>query len=118
MVNILKHAGVSFGILEESRCTGDPAKQMGNEFLFAEIAQQNIDDFASLGVEKIITMCPHCYNSFTRHYPKLGGRYEVIPHASFIKTLMDEGRLALNGASQSLTYHGSVLPGPQERFLR
>jgi Fe-S oxidoreductase len=105
MVNILKSANVSFGILEDSRCTGDPAKQMGNEFLFAEIAQQNIDDFSSLGIQKIITMCPHCYNSFTRHYPKLGGQYEVIPHASFIRTLLDDGKLNLASKAQTITYH-------------
>ncbi len=107
MVNILQKANVSFGILEDSRCTGDPAKQMGNEFLFAEIAQQNIEDFSSLGIQKIITMCPHCYNSFTRHYPKLGGEYEVIPHAAFIKMLIDEGKLNLDTKKTGgrITYH-------------
>lgn len=105
MVNILQKAGVSFGILEGSRCTGDPAKQMGNEFLFAEIAQQNIEDFSSLGIQKIITLCPHCYNSFTRHYSKLGGVYEVIPHGSFIKHLIDEGKLDLCRKTQTITYH-------------
>lgn len=106
MVKILQKANVSFGILEDSRCTGDPAKQMGNEFLFAEIAQQNIDDFSSLGIQKIITMCPHCYNSFTRHYPKLGGEYEVIPHAAFIKMLIDEEKLNLDTKiGGSITYH-------------
>ncbi|WP_300465228.1 heterodisulfide reductase-related iron-sulfur binding cluster [Desulfobacula sp.] len=105
MVNILKSAHVSFGILEDSRCTGDPAKQMGNEFLFAEIAQQNIDDFSALGIQKIITMCPHCYNSFTRHYPKMGGQYEVIPHASFIRTLVDDKKLQLDRNAQTITYH-------------
>lgn len=105
MVRILQKAGVSFGILEESRCTGDPAKQMGNEFLFAEIAQQNIDDFSALGIKKIITLCPHCFNSFSRHYPKLGGEYEVIPHGSFIKTLMDGKKLNLVRKDQRITYH-------------
>ncbi len=105
MVHILQKAGVSFGILEESRCTGDPAKQMGNEFLFAEIAQQNIEDFSALGIKKIITLCPHCFNSFTRHYPKLGGEYEVIPHGSFIKMLMDGKKLNLIRKNQHITYH-------------
>ncbi len=105
MVNILKAANISFGIINDARCTGDPAKQMGNEFLFAEIAQQNIDDFASLGVKKIITMCPHCYNSFTRHYPKLGGNYEVIPHAVFIKMLIDEKKLNFKSSGGKFTYH-------------
>lgn len=105
MVNILDTAGVSYGILEESRCTGDPAKQMGNEFLFTEIAQQNIEDFGSLGVEKIITMCPHCYNSFTRHYPSLGGSYTVIPHPVFIKDLIDSGKIAVKQSELTICYH-------------
>jgi Fe-S oxidoreductase len=105
MVNILQKANVSFGIIEDSRCTGDPAKQMGNEFLFAEIAQQNIDDFSSLGIQKIITMCPHCYNSFTRHYPNLGGQYDVIPHARFIKMLIDEKKLNFDSGGGKITYH-------------
>jgi Fe-S oxidoreductase/nitrate reductase gamma subunit len=105
MVRILQKTGTSFGILEESRCTGDPAKQMGNEFLFAEIAQQNIEDFSALGIKKIITLCPHCFNSFSRHYPKLGGEYEIIPHGSFIKILMDEKKLNLVRKDQLITYH-------------
>jgi Fe-S oxidoreductase/nitrate reductase gamma subunit len=105
MVRILQKTGTSFGILEESRCTGDPAKQMGNEFLFAEIAQQNIEDFSALGIKKIITLCPHCFNSFSRHYPKLGGEYEIIPHSSFIKSLMDGKKLNLVRKDQRITYH-------------
>ena len=69
-VRILRASAVSFGVLEHARCTGDPAKQMGNELLFVELAQQNIEDFAALGITKIITMCAHCYNSFTRYYPE------------------------------------------------
>jgi len=107
MVRILTYAGISFGILEDARCTGDPAKQMGNEFLFFELAQQNIEDFSVLGIKKIITMCPHCYNSFIHHYPMLGGKYEVIPHSVFIETLMKTGKLPLNSGSKTKTicYH-------------
>ncbi|MGV8073490.1 MAG: (Fe-S)-binding protein [Syntrophobacteraceae bacterium] len=105
MVEILLKAGVSFGILEEARCTGDPAKQMGNEFLFSEIAQQNIEDFASLEIKKIITLCPHCFNSFTRHYPPLGGNYEVIPHSVMLKKLIDEGKIDVKKMDQSICYH-------------
>ena len=105
MVNILQKAGVSFGVLEDARCTGDPAKQMGNEFLFQEIAQQNISDFMSLGVKKIITLCPHCYNSFTRHYAPLGGFYTVIPHAVMIDSMIQTGKIQLRRQARSITYH-------------
>lgn len=105
MVNILKTSGVSFGILEENRCTGDPAKQMGNEFLFTEIAGQNIEEFKSLGVKTIITMCPHCYNSFTRHYPLLDGKFKVIPHAVFLHNLIDSGEIQLKKSEQTICYH-------------
>ena len=93
MVRILDKAGVSYGILEESRCTGDPAKQMGNEFLFSELAQMNIEEFNELGVNKIITLCPHCYNSFSRHYPPMGGTYTLIPHAVFIEQLITQKKI-------------------------
>lgn len=105
MVGILKAGGVSFGILEGSRCTGDPAKQMGNEFLFNELAGENIVEFDELGVKKIITLCPHCFNSFTRHYPELGGNYQVIPHAVMISNLIDAGRLTLKGGGEPICLH-------------
>jgi len=105
MVNILKTAGVSFGILEENRCTGDPAKQMGNEFLFTEIARENIEEFESFGVTTIITMCPHCYNSFTRHYPLLGASFEVIPHAVFLRDLINSGEIRMKNSGQTICYH-------------
>ena len=105
MVDILEKAGVSFGILKNSRCSGDPAKQMGNEFLFSELATQNIEDFSGLGVKKILTMCPHCFNSFVNHYPEFGGTYEVIPHAVFIESLIESGKLNLVKSKDTITYH-------------
>jgi Fe-S oxidoreductase/nitrate reductase gamma subunit len=117
MVQVLQAAEVSFGILEEARCTGDPAKQMGNEFLFTEIAQQNIEEFNEMKVKKIITLCPHCYNSFTRHYPKLGGNWEVIPHVSLISQLMDQGRLRPIRESRKLTYHDPCYLGRRNRIF-
>jgi len=118
MVNILEKAGVSFGILEETRCTGDPAKQMGNEFLFNEIAQQNVEDFSSLGVKNIITMCPHCYNSFTRHYPLLGGSYEVIPHPVFINRLLEIGALNIKKTTQTICYHDPCYLGRRNSIFQ
>jgi Fe-S oxidoreductase len=106
MLKILDAAGVSYGILEGARCTGDPAKQMGNELLFVELAQQNVEELGELGVQKMITMCAHCFNSFTRYYPELGGRYEVIPHAVLIDRLLAEGKLALAPAERErITLH-------------
>lgn len=117
MVRILEEAGVSYGILEESRCTGDPAKQMGNEFMFSELAQMNIEEFNDLGVKKIITLCPHCYNSFNRHYPPLGGNYEVIPHSVFIDMLISSGKLVLQGGAERICYHDPCYLGRRNRFL-
>jgi Fe-S oxidoreductase/nitrate reductase gamma subunit len=104
-VRILQASAVSFGVLEHARCTGDPAKQMGNELLFVELAQQNIEDFEALGITKIITLCAHCYNSFTRYYPELGASYQVIPHAALIEELIDTGKVRLTRSEQRITFH-------------
>ena len=104
-VRILQASAVSFGVLEHARCTGDPAKQMGNELLFVELAQQNIDDFEALGITKIITMCAHCYNSFTRYYPELGASYQVIPHAVLIQELIEAGKVRLARSEERITFH-------------
>jgi Fe-S oxidoreductase len=105
MVRILQASGLSFGILEHARCTGDPAKQMGNELLFVELAQQNIEDFEELGITRIITMCAHCYNSFARYYPELGASYEVLPHATLIQELIEAGKLRLASGGERITLH-------------
>lgn len=105
MVGILLKAGVSFGILKDPRCTGDPAKQMGNEFLFREFAKDNIEELASLGVKKIITLCPHCFNSLSRHYPPLGGNFDVIPHSVFLKKLIEERKIEIKKREQSICFH-------------
>lgn len=105
MVNLLSFAGISYGVLSKPRCTGDPAKQMGNEFLFTEIARENIEDFSDLGIERIITLCPHCYNSFTRHYPELGGNYEVMPHSVIINNLIATNRLPASKNGDTFCFH-------------
>jgi len=106
MVRILDVAGVSYGILEESCCTGDPAKVMGNELQFVEMARANIGDFQERQVSKVITMCAHCYNSFDRYYPELGATWETIPHGVLIDRLIREGRLKVQrDRVQKITFH-------------
>lgn len=114
MVQILRHAEVSFGILENPGCTGDPAKQMGNELLFVELASVNRDSFSENGVSKIITLCAHCFNSFSRYYPELdppgdegpAQTYEIVPHSVLIEQLIQSGRLDVRAEElQKITYH-------------
>jgi Fe-S oxidoreductase/nitrate reductase gamma subunit len=106
MVRILNAAGLSWGILAESRCTGDPAKMMGNELLFTELAQANIEDFHDAQVGKVITMCAHCFNSFDRYYPGLGANWKTVPHTVLIDRLIREGKLRVTrDATQKITFH-------------
>jgi Fe-S oxidoreductase/nitrate reductase gamma subunit len=106
MVRILEAAGVSYGILEEARCTGDPAKMMGNEMQFQEIAMTNIEDFKEMQIHKVITMCAHCFNSFDRYYPELGGDWQTIPHAVLIDELISSGRLkVVRQEAEKITFH-------------
>jgi Fe-S oxidoreductase/nitrate reductase gamma subunit len=94
LVRVLQRAGLDVGILgDEETCTGDPARRMGNEYLFVECARQTIERLARYGVTKIVTLCPHCYNTFRHEYPALGGRYEVWHHTQLLARLIAEGRL-------------------------
>ena len=111
MVNILNNTGISYGIIEEARCTGDPAKQIGDDYLFSQLAGANIELFNQYGIKKILTMCPHCFNSFKRYYPPLGGEYKVIPHVSLIEDLILSGKLKLSGTDLTFTYHDSCYLG-------
>ncbi len=104
-VGILKKAGVSFGILENERCTGDPARRMGDEYQFSLLATENINEFTELGIKKIITMCPHCFNSFGNDYPDYGGNYEMTMHSVLIERLINEGKIKLKKSTESITYH-------------
>jgi len=105
MVKILNHTGLSYGIIAEARCTGDPAKQMGDDYLFSQLANANIALFDNLGVKKIITLCPHCYNSFNAYYPPLGGDFQVISHVSLIRDLIHAGKIRPVVGSQKIAYH-------------
>ncbi len=106
---ILTEAKVDFAVLgTEESCTGDPAKRAGNEFVFQMQAVTNIEVLNAYEVKKIVTTCPHCFNTLKNEYPELGGNYEVMHHTQFLKTLLDEGRIAIEGgkyAGKRITFH-------------
>ncbi|MGF6924940.1 Fe-S oxidoreductase [Chitinophaga sp. W2I13] len=93
---ILEKVGVRFAILgKEESCTGDPARRAGNEFIFQMMAQNNIQLLNMYEVKKIVTACPHCFNTLKNEYPALGGNYEVIHHTTFLQSLIDEGKIKM-----------------------
>jgi Fe-S oxidoreductase len=112
-VQVLQAAGVRFAILgAEEKCCGDSARRMGNEYLFQQLAQENIEAMKKYGVKKIVTTCPHGYNIIKNEYPQLGGTFEVYHHSEFIARLIAEGRLPLvNPVDQRITYHDSCYLG-------
>ena len=108
-VKILNKANVEFAVLgTEESCSGDPAKRAGNEFLFQMQAMTNIEVLNAYEVKKIVTACPHCFNTLKNEYPGLGGNYEVLHHTEFLKSLLDEGRMTIEGGKfdgQKITFH-------------
>jgi Fe-S oxidoreductase len=113
---ILEKAEISFAILgNEEACTGDPARRAGNEFLFQMMAFQNITTLNSYGIKKIVTTCPHCFNTLKNEYPALGGTYEVIHHTTLLQQLINDGKVKLKeGGSfkgKRITYHDSCYLG-------
>lgn len=113
VAKVLHAAGLEFAILgNEETCTGDPARRAGNEFIFQMLALQNIETLNSYQVTKIVTACPHCFNTLKNEYPELGGKYEVIHHTQLINKLIAEGRLNLSDdAGERVTYHDSCYLG-------
>ncbi|ULQ57868.1 (Fe-S)-binding protein [Flavihumibacter rivuli] len=114
--HILNTVGVKFAILgKEEMCTGDPVRRAGNEFMFQMMAYQNIQILNGYGIKKIVTTCPHCFNTLKNEYPELGGTYEVIHHATYLQQLIDEGRIKLkDGGSfkgRKITFHDSCYLG-------
>ena len=106
---ILIEAKVDFAVLgTEESCSGDPAKRAGNEFLFQMQAVTNIEVMNAYEVKKIVTTCPHCFNTLKNEYPELGGSYEVMHHTEFLKRLLEEGRMSIEGGKYSgkrITFH-------------
>ncbi len=114
LVKILKAAGVNFAILgSEEKCCGDSARRLGNEYLFQSLVEENIESFKEYGVKKVITACPHCFNTLKNEYPRFGASFEVIHHTQFINDLIKGQRINLSGAGTpvKLTYHDSCYLG-------
>jgi Fe-S oxidoreductase len=115
-VKILNKLGIRFAVLgTEEGCTGDPARRAGNDFLFQMQALNNIQVLNGYNVKKIVTACPHCFNTIKNEYPKLGGSYEVIHHSTFLQGLINEGRIRLQGGGEfkgkRITFHDSCYLG-------
>ena len=111
---LLQRAGVDFAILGPSElCNGDPARRSGNEYLFQMLATQNIEAMQSMGTQKVITQCPHCFNTLANEYPQLGGHFDVIHHSELLEQLIETGELDMSGArlEERITYHDSCYLG-------
>ncbi len=115
VARILHHAGISFAVLgTEESCTGDPAKRAGNEFLFQMQAMNNIMVLNGYEVTKIVTACPHCFNTLKNEYPQLGGHYEVIHHSQLLQELLDTGKIKVEGGTfkgKKITFHDPCYRG-------
>jgi len=113
---ILKAAGVKFAILgQEEKCNGDPARRMGNEYLYQMLAKENVETLGKYGVKTVVTACPHCFHQLGSEYPQFGGEYDVIHHSTYIEHLMAEGRVPiredLHAPVRTFTYHDSCYLG-------
>ena len=108
-VKILNHLDYKFAVLgAEESCSGDPAKRAGNEFLFQMQAMANIEVMNAYDVKRIVTTCPHCFNTIKNEYPELGGKFEVVHHTQFLQALIDEERLTISGGAfkgKKITFH-------------
>ena len=114
MAKLMQRAGLDFAILGPSEnCTGDPARRSGNEYIYQMLAMQNIETLNGMGAQKIVTQCPHCFNTISNEYPQLGGNYEVIHHSQLLESLIAEGRLDLTDArlEERIVYHDSCYLG-------
>jgi Fe-S oxidoreductase len=113
MASVLKRAGVDFAILgAEETCSGDPARRMGNEYLYQIMARQNIETFQRYNVKKIVTICPHCFNVIKNEYPHLGGNYEVMHYSEFVDELIEQGAITpVVPVETTVAYHDSCYLG-------
>ena len=113
IATLLHTAGVKFAVLGPAEtCTGDPARRIGNEFVFSMLAQQNVETLNEAGAKKVVASCPHCFNTISREYPQLGGNYEVIHHTQLLARLVADGRLQpVTPVQEKLTYHDPCFLG-------
>ncbi|MEK6281279.1 MAG: (Fe-S)-binding protein [Acidobacteriota bacterium] len=112
---LLEQAGVKFAIMgREEKCSGDPARRIGNEFLFETLAKENVENLNRHGVKKVVTSCPHCFNTFKNEYPQYGGRFEVYHHSEYLARLVDDGKLRpLSQTEKRITFHDPCYLGRQ-----
>ncbi len=112
---LLTQAGVKFAIMgREEKCSGDPARRIGNEFLFETLAKENVENLNRYAVKKVVTACPHCFNTFKHEYPQYGGRFEVYHHSEYLAKLVAEGRLKpLSPTDKKITFHDPCYLGRQ-----
>ena len=111
-VKILNELNINYGVLgKEEGCTGDPARRAGNEYLFQMQAINNINLLNTYNVKKIVTACPHCFNTIKNEYPALGGEYEVQHHSEFLEELINDGKIQIKKSKEKITYHDSCYLG-------
>ncbi len=116
IVKILNHVGIKFAVLgTEESCSGDPARRAGNDFLFQMQAISNIQVMNTYNIKKIVTACPHCFNTIKNEYPELGGTYDILHHSQLLQELIDSGKLVISGqgdfVGKRITYHDSCYLG-------
>ena len=119
IATLLHQAGVKFAVLGPGEtCTGDPARRIGNEFVFSMLAQQNVETLNEAGARKVVASCPHCFNTISREYPQLGGNYEVIHHTQLLATLVADGKITPAAAvEEKITYHDPCFLGRHNKVF-